>query len=493
MIKRIGLSLFGLFFALVLGAQTGSIRGNVYEKETGDPVMFATVRLLGTDIGNTTDLDGFFNISNIPVGDYRLVVSYVGFDSIGIDISIAANKIENEQLFMVSSGVELATVNVSARKEQAQSEVQISQVTLTPKQITSLPSTGGEPDIAQYLPVLPGIVSTGDQGGQLYIRGGSPIQNLVMLDGMTIFNPFHSIGFFSVFETETIRSVDVMTGGFNAEYGGRISAVVDIKTREGNKKRFGGLVSASPFMGKVLLEGPLKKLQDTGGGSISYLLTAKHSYINETSPFLYSYAVSAVDTAASSLPFTFTDLYGKLSFVSGNGSKMNIFGFNFNDRVNYSVADLNWKSRGGGTNFTLVPPASNFILGGTLAFSDYNIELVEGDNYPRTSSISSYSAQLDFTYFGNNNEVKYGFIFNGLSTDFEFRNFLGVTIEQFDFTTELAGFIKLKQIIGNLIIEPSLRAQSYPSQGKSFLEPRLGAKFKATERIRLKLASGLYS
>ena len=493
MSKSFGLTLLGLFLALSMQAQTGSIRGNIYDQETGDPIMFGTVRLQDTDMGTTTDLDGFFSLGNIPTGTYNLVVTYVGYDSIGVEVNVEADKIVNKQLFMVSSGIQLGTVNVNARKEQAQNEVTISQVTLTPAQIQSLPSTGGEPDIAQYLPVLPGIVSTGDQGGQLYIRGGSPIQTLMLLDGMTIFNPFHSIGFFSVFETETIRSVDVLTGGFSAEYGGRMSAVVDIKTREGNKKRLAGQVSASPFMGKVLIEGPIKRLEDTGGGSSSFLLTAKHSYINETSPLIYPYAISAVDSAAASLPFNFTDIYGKVSFLSGNGSKVNFFGFNFNDRVNYSLADLNWKASGGGTNFTLVPPASNFILGGTLSYSDYNISLQEGDNYPRTSRISSYSAQLDFTYFGYNNEVKYGFIFNGLSTDFEFRNFLGVTIEQVDFTTELAGFIKYKQILGNLIIEPSLRAQVYASQGETSLEPRLGAKFKATDNLRFKFAGGLYS
>jgi hypothetical protein len=296
-----------------------------------------------------------------------------------------------------------------------------------------------------------------------------------------------------VFETETIRSVDVLTGGFGAEYGGRMSAVVDIKTREGNKKRLSGQVSASPFMGKVLVEGPLKRLEETGGGSTSFLVTAKHSYINETSPMFYPYAISAVDSAAASLPFNFTDIYGKISMLSGNGSKLNLFGFNFNDRVNYSIADLSWRSSGGGANFTLVPPASNFILGGTIAFSDYDIQLTEGDNFPRSSRISNYSAQLDFTYFGYKSEVKYGFIFNGISTDFEFRNFLGVTIEQVDFTTELAGFLKYKQIIGNLILEPSLRAQVYASQGETSLEPRLGAKYKVSDNVRLKFAGGLYS
>lgn len=487
------LAVFGLLVLSSLQAQTGSIRGHVYEKATGDPIIYGTVRLDGTDIGANTDIEGFFSFGNVPVGTYKLVVTYIGYDSLAVNIKVGENAIVYKQLYLEESSIDLDVVNISARREKAKSEVQISQVTLTPTQIKSLPSTGGEPDIAQYLSVLPGVVSTGDQGGQLYIRGGAPIQNLILLDGMTIYNPFHSIGFFSVFETETIRSAEVLTGGFNAEYGGRISAVVDIKTREGNKKRLAGSVSASPFMGKVLLEGPLQKLKEEGGGSSSFLITAKHSYINETSEQLYSYATSALDSASNSLPFNFTDIYGKMSFLTGNGSKLDLFGFNFRDQVNYSIADLMWNTTGGGANFKLVPPNSNVILGGTVAYSNYEISLVEADGNPRESSINSVSAQLDFTYFGYQNELKYGFIFTGLSTDFIFRNFLDLTIQQQDFTTELGGFLVYKQRVGNWIFEPSLRAQLYASQGTTSLEPRFGAKFKATESLRFKMAGGFYS
>lgn len=487
-----------LLFALLLMAtsqiiaQEGSIRGNVYEKSSGDPIIYGTVRLLNTDIGTNTDLDGFFTLPNVPAGKYTLVVSYIGYDSTAVDITLKENAIVYKQLYLSESAVQLGVVDVSARKEKAKSEVKVSSITLTPKQIKALPSTGGDPDIAQYLPVLPGIIATGDQGGQLYIRGGSPIQNLILLDGMTIYNPFHSIGFFSVFETETIRSVDVLTGGFNAEYGGRISAVVDIKTREGNKKRFSGNVSASPFLAKVLLEGPIKPLSESGGGSISYLVTGKHSYISQTSKVLYSYAESAIDTV-NGLPFNFTDIYGKVSMVSGNGSKLDIFGFSFNDRVNYSIADLGWQSGGAGASFTVIPPASSMIINGTLAFSNYGISLIESDGNPRESSIGSTAAQLKFTYFGANSEVNYGFRFTGLNTNFEFRNFLGVTITQEDFTTELGGFVTYRQKVGPWIFEPSMRVQLYASQGVTSLEPRFGAKLKASDNLRIKFASGLYS
>ncbi|MCB9284426.1 MAG: carboxypeptidase-like regulatory domain-containing protein [Lewinellaceae bacterium] len=483
---------FSILFSLSLMAQTGGIRGNVFDKNSGEPILFGTVVLEGTTFGTNTDLDGFFSIPNIPVGDYNLVVTYVGYDSLSVPVQIKSGQYTYQRMFIQESSIQLGTVNVSARKEKAKTDVQISEVTLTPKQIQALPSTGGDPDIAQYLTVLPGIISSGDQGGQLYIRGGAPIQNLILLDGMTIFNPFHSIGFYSVFETETIRSVDVLTGGFNAEYGGRISSVIDIRTREGNMKRLSGLVSASPFMARGVIEGPIKKLEADGGGSSSFMLSAKHSYIDKTSEYLYSYAKSALDST-NTLPFNFTDLYGKVAFLTGNGTKFNLFGFNFRDGVNYQAASLDWNTSGGGFDFTVVPPNSNLIFGGTVGYSDYLISLKESGEDPRMSQIGNVSAQLDFTYFGGQSELKYGILFNGINTDFVFRNFLGVTIKQEDFTTELGGFLIYKQRIGNWVIEPSLRIQLYASQGNTTLEPRFGAKYNASKRFRLKFAGGMYS
>jgi outer membrane protein W len=504
MIKNLSLVLFILCITVGFAWSQGTIRGNVYDKETGEPIIYGTVVLAGTTMGANTDLDGFFSLAGVEPGDYRLVMTYVGYDSVSIDVKVVDNGIAYKSIYLTSSGVQLATVQVSAEKQKAKTEVKVSSVTVTPRQIRALPSTGGEPDLAQYLPVLPGVIFTGDQGGQLYIRGGSPIQNRILLDGMTIYNPFHSIGFFSVFETEAIRSVDVLTGGFNADHGGRISAIVDIKTREGNKKRLSGVASANPFQSKLLLEGPIKKLEE-GGGSISFLITGKRSYIDETSKFLYSYAVDTslfnvgADTSLSAedlgLPFSFSDLYGKLSFVFANGSKLNLFGFNFNDKVDYTgFAEIGWKNTGVGADFTLIPSTSNMIIGGMFTYSNYDVELIEQDGNPRTSSINNFSVGLDFTYFGaNNSEVNYGFVIDGINTDFAFTNFLGLNFQQESFTTELAAFAKFKYKINDLIIEPGLRMQYYASQSQFRLEPRIGLKYNATEKLRFKAAAGTYS
>jgi hypothetical protein len=471
-------------------SQKGIVRGNVFD-QNGQPIPFANVVVIGTTKSASTDLEGFYNITNVEQGNFTLKASYLGYDSMAVSIKINNGTIINQRFTLKESSNLLGEVSVTAQKKEiARSEIQVSKVTVTPKQIKSLPSTGGDADIAQYLPVLPGVVFTGDQGGQLYIRGGSPVQNKILLDGMTIYNPFHSIGFYSVFETEAIRSVDVYTGGFAADYGGRVSAIVDIKTREGNKKNLGGNISVSPFQSKLLLEGPLKKLKDDNGTSISYLFTGKQSYLDKTSKTLYNYA----SRDSSGLPFTFRDLYGKISVVAGNGSKVNVFGFNFNDRVNYTnIADVGWNSKGGGVNFTLIPTLSNLIIGGRVTFSDYQSFIDDADKKPRKSGISGYNAGLDFTYFGANNEVKYGFELNGFKTNFSYVNFLGYTFAQDDNTSEIAGFLKYRQKAGPVVFEPSVRLQYYASLNEFVIEPRFGMKWNITKNLRFKLAGGLYS
>ncbi len=232
--------LFTLLFlitALVTIAQkTGTVRGFVYDTKTEEPIIFTNVFLKGTTYGASTDVNGYFLISKIPVGDYELATTFIGYDTASTAVSIKGGDVITQKLYISESAVNLSIFDVSAEKQEAQTEVKMSVVKITPKEIKSLPSIGGEADIAQYLQVLPGVVFTGDQGGQLYIRGGSPIQNKVLLDGMIIYNPFHSIGLFSVFDTDIMRNADIYTGGFNAEYGGRISSIMDITTRDGNKK-----------------------------------------------------------------------------------------------------------------------------------------------------------------------------------------------------------------------------------------------------------------
>ena len=277
--------------------------------------------------------------------------------------------------------------------------------------------------------------------------------------------------------------------------GERISAIVDITTKDGNKRNFEGKVGVSPFMAKVVLEGPLKKIEDTGGSS-SFVLSAKHSYLDESSKVFYEY----VDSAG--LPFTFTDLYGKLSLYGENGSKVSFFGFNHQDDVNFlDNAGLDWNSFGAGTHFVLIPGQNKTVISGNFSFSDYKINLTEEqlnlnenpNSNKRFSNINGFNLGADFTNYVTDGEIKYGFDIVGFKTDFIFFNSIGSQIRQKQNTTELGAYAKYRKKVGRIVLEPSLRVVNYGSLGTTQLEPRMGFKANISDNLRFKAAGGLYS
>jgi hypothetical protein len=492
---KISVLIFIGFFCLSIFSQkAGVIRGTIYEKENGEPSFGTNVKIKGTGTGASTDINGFYQISKVSPGLITLEVSNIEFKTIEYEVEVKAGRIVTKNFYMEENTEILNEFEISAEAKERKTDVKMSVIKATPKDFAHVVAIGGEPDFAQYLQTAPGVITTGDQGGQMYIRGGSPIQNKVLLDGMTVYNPFHSIGFFSVFDTDIIRSADIYTGGFGAEYGGRISSIMDISSKDGNKKHFSGKLSVNPFGSKLMLEGPLKKLTDEGGSTMSYVFSGKTSYLEASSKILYSY----IDTAG--LPFNYTDLYGKVSINGSNGSKVNFFGFNYRDQVRYkAVSNLNWNAWGGGTNFMLVPSGSPVLIMGKFNVSDYEISLAEKDPLtgdelsPRSSKINGFNMGFDFKYFLAGDEVKYGIEINGFRTEFNFFNSVGRKISQDNNTTELSGYIDYKIIRGLLVINPGFRAQYYASLRSFSPEPRLGMKYNLSENLRLKLAAGIYS
>ncbi len=472
-----------------LRAQNGTIRGFVYEASTGEPIIFSNVYIEGSTHGSSTDINGHFSITKLPAGQHSLLVTFLGYDTIRELINLKENEVVTRKYQLVQASVSLGTVNITADRIEAETETKTSVINITPKTLKKLPSIGGQADLAQYLQVIPGVVFTGDQGGQLYIRGGSPIQNKVLLDGMIVYNPFHSIGLFSVFDTEIIRNAEVFTGGFSADYGGRISSVMDITTRDGNKHRYGGKVAASTFGANVLVEGPLKKAKTDQEGSSSFILSVKNSYLEQSSQSFYKY----IDP--NGLPFNFLDIYGKISINASNGSKINFFGFDFDDRVNNykALSDFGWKSAGGGSNFLIIPGKSPVLIEGNLAYSTYEARLKEQNSPDKASSINGFNMGFHFTYFLGKDLVKYGIEILGFKTQFNFTNGVGRLIDQTENTTELASYVRYKGTFGKLLFEPSFRVQWYASLSNISPEPRLAMKYIVNDNIRIKMAAGMYS
>ncbi len=496
MIKFMSIVSF-LVLAFSSFSQDNTVRGFIYDKSNGEPMSFEKIKVLKLDssiiAGAVTDLNGFFSIPKLAKGKYILKVENFKFETIYSNVEIKDGKKIYDLKFelVVKENVkEFEEVKVSADSKTKRTEIGISKLKLDQKGLERIPSYGAENDIVGAFSVTPGVVTTGDQGGQLYVRGGTPIQNKVLLDGMTVYNPFHSIGFFSIFETELVKNVDIYTGGFESKYGGRISSVMDITYRDGNRQEFGGKVSASPFLAKLVLEGPIgKKTKDGSPRAGSYIFSAKHSLLDYTSKSLYPRI-----NDGNGLPFNFTDLYGKITFTADGGSKFSAFGFHNQDSVNYSVADLNWDASGGGINFLMVPSGSPIFIRGHVNGSNFQTTFAETALEPRYSKIGGFDLGFDFSFFlKNESEMNYGFNLSGFNTQFVTYNEAKRKIEANNFTTEIGPYFNYRKVTNRWVIQAGMRVQVYASLNTISPEPRLGLKYNANENLRFKFSGGRFS
>ena len=504
------MKLFSLFiFVCLLGnvgfSQDFTIRGFIYG-EDGEPMPFEKVKLLKEDssavTGAVTKVTGFYSISKLNPGNYILKVESSGYVVQTESVQITAKKGILDKDFNLKKRKdvqEIEEMSASAAAKTKETQVLISEISMNKKELERIPSVGGENDIVGGFSITPGVITTGDQGGQIYVRGGTPIQNKILLDGMTIYSPFHSIGFFSIFETELVQNTSIFTGGFDAQYGGRISSIMDITYRDGNRKKFGGKISVSPFMAKAVLEGPFSKMKtdpETGEeklGSGSYIFSAKHSLLNYTSKGLYPRI-----NDGDGMPFSFTDLYGKITFKGNSGSKFSGFGFHNRDAVSYDIADIKWTQSGGGINFLLVPSSSStFVRGhvnGSYYATDFNEAISETDTLSRFSQIGGFDLGFDFTYFmKNESELNYGFNIGGFNTSFLTYNEAKRKIEANNFTTEVGLYLSYRFISTRWVVQPSIRGQYYASLNTFSPEPRLRIKFNANDWLRLKVSGGRFT
>ncbi|MCS7073536.1 MAG: TonB-dependent receptor, partial [Bacteroidia bacterium] len=290
-------------------------------------------------------------------------------------------------------------------------------------------------------------------------------------------------------------------GGYSAEYGGRISSIMDIKTRNGNFSRFAAKINANPFTSSALLEGPLFKGKESGTGGGSWLLSARTSYLEQTEKIFYSYV-----NDTSGLPYSFLDIYGKVTFGSG-GDRVSLFGFRQQDKVNFQFpSNINWDCTGGGMNFQFLPSRSNLTMSGNFAYSNYNSGLSSvSEAFPRTSSIGGFNGGLNFNFLLNSvNELIYGVELLGFRTDFKFTNAVGLITQQTFNNTEAAGFIKYKQTIRKvtelngekhyftrLVLEPSLRVHYFNDHSFLSIEPRFRAKLNF-KKVSFNISAGQY-
>ena len=242
-------------FPSLLAAQGVDIRGVVSDSATGERTPFANVVLLNTNRGASSNLQGFYLITNVPPGQYQLSASSVGFDTRIKEITVRPGPPISVSFQLPSKPVQISGVEVTGRSKKELAEIQTSVHILEQRDIRSVPVAAQE-DIFRSIGILPGIVSTSDVTSQFYVRGGAGDQNLILLDGMRIYNPFHAFGIFSIFDPNIIKTTEVYTGAFPAEYGGKLSSVVDMTTRDGGSKKISGHANINFLSTELELDGP---------------------------------------------------------------------------------------------------------------------------------------------------------------------------------------------------------------------------------------------
>lgn len=267
----------------VLGQTAGGradIRGYVRDSETDEALPHASITLKGTRQGAASNADGYFIIVNAPAGKQTLLINYIGYAPGEVEVEVSP---ENRKLLSISLKrvvYEMTGITVEGRVQTVDVSERVSEVVLAPSELLSLPNIG-EVDVFRSLQLMPGISGVGDGSSGLYVRGGTPDQNLVLFDGMTIYHVDHFFGMFSAFNSDAIKDIRVYKGGYPAQYGGRISSVVDLtgKTGDSNARRFGAGVNLLSANG--VFEMPL-------GRNANLLVSGRRSYTDMVKSGLYN-------------------------------------------------------------------------------------------------------------------------------------------------------------------------------------------------------------
>lgn len=261
-------------------AQSSTISGLVRDVETGESLPYANVVVKGTSIGTATNLDGHFVLLDVPGDSVTVQVAFIGYHTLEVGISMSSD-LEPLLLAMEPLTTLLDEVLVTAESYQIMKTAEkVSQITVSPRDLAVLPSIG-DVDIFRSLQLLPGVSGTNEGSSGLYVRGGTPDQNLVLLDGMTVYHVDHFFGFFSAFNADAVKDVQMYKGGYPAEYGGRTSSVVDLTGKAGNANDFNLGVGVNLLSANVVAEVPL-------GGKGSILISGRRSYTDVLQTGLYS-------------------------------------------------------------------------------------------------------------------------------------------------------------------------------------------------------------
>ena len=467
-----------LFLITNLGAQSTIISGFISDSSSGEALIGANVILQETGQGMATDMNGYYVIQDILPGDYVLMVSYVGFSLRKEKLTITEGESIKLNIALLEEVVELSQVEVTAEQLQRKENIQPSKINLSPRMMKAAPALA-EPDLFRTIQALPGVLTTSEFSTGLVIRGGNTDQNLILLDGVTVYNPSHLGGIFSNFIVDGVKEAELIKGAYNAEYGGRLSAVLNIISREGNQKKFEGKTNLSLLSAQTTLEGPFYKG--------AWVLSGRRTYFdqifknNPNIPPYYFYDIQS---------HVYSDITAKdrLSLSFYNGIDDLLFGtFGLAGRWGNSTLSTQYR------RVFSEKLIGNFLYANSLFFTEFGLGGSNGLN--SDNQIDDATVAVNFSWFkSSENTVKFGAQLKNLG--FLYTNTFGDSL-QFKIETkpkEFASYAKLKYSPSEkFILEPGVRINLYNVYSDSiFPDLRLGMKYLLNDDRYLNFSLGNY-
>ncbi|NHZ84702.1 MAG: TonB-dependent receptor [Planctomycetia bacterium] len=501
-----------------VGAQNniGRVGGYLKDAATGEPVMYANVVLEGTDIGTASDNYGYYVITNIPVGEHNLKIMMMGYKTEFLRINILDNDDQRHDFELSTVVITGEEVTVTAERQRFEEKVEVSRVNLGLREIKNTPAFV-EADLFRTLQLLPGVTSTNDFSSALIVRGGSTDENLILLDGIELYNPYHLGGVFSTFNANAISDAEFIAGGFSANFGNRVSSVLQITSKEGNSKNgkyfsgkdFGRYWDLSQVQGevsllssKILAEGPLYKG--------SWMWSYRRTYFDKLAGLYYRIKPNTSDV---DWKYFFWDTQGKLIHNISPKNRLtfstylgrDVLSLNLgdtNDKINF---DWDWGNFTNSLQWRYVPNSrflSTFSIANTDFQFDVNLNLSEQDSIgnSQTNQIIVFNEITDWTvkekidwFISNKNTLTTGFEYKQLGMQFKF----GIDdITYFNHSQKpsiLSYYLQDRwQIVHSLTLQTGLRISKYELHNKYYLEPRFGFKYLLNENLALKGAWGKY-
>ena len=478
--------LIGLLLAEGIRAQPATISGFVRDAVTGESLIFANVVLKGTPYGTATNAAGFYSLTGIPPGTYTLAVSYLGYRLFQVKLTLRPGETRRLDIELEPEPLMAGEVVVTAEREFEEAR-NLSVTQVETRLVQELPAAF-EPDVFRTLQLLPGVKAASDYSSGLYVRGGSPDQTLILLDGTTVYNPTHVFGFFSTFNPDAIKDVRLYKGAYPAEYGGRLGSVLDVYNKDGNRNQTRGRLSIGMLASRLMLEGPYR------WGS--WMIAFRRSTIEPLLAVLRSQNVEGAPDR-----FYFYDLNSKLNIDASANDRLSlafyagtdVLKLPFLEDSQVRVAYGNRTATAGWTHLFSERLFSSFRLTGSYYFSLPTFELA-GTPFERMNTVTDWSVRGDFEYFpSDKHALKLGY-WGGL---FRFR-----LQDRFDEEEGLRASIDA--LYGALYLQETFRPSpfwvlqgglrlSYFGRGRYVrLEPRLSLEYRPRSNVRLQAGYGRY-